>query len=372
MVAVAVAVVCRDRRWVGLVMSVLNQMLKDLDERRAMPEKLTLTAAPVALPRPAGIGLWLGALFVGCAALLCWLLLRSAPQMATVASEEGAANQAAVLTVTTKDTTEPITAPKAVATATALFKAVRTTETTVEAAIKDNAEPSERADLTATAAESPPQATALDISAKADTTKTSSANTVSVNPDSVNPNNALASNILSSSEPHTDAYPAVVPASNTSVLPAETTLAPELNQPRSQAVPRLQIDLLTDNQAQSADADVLQTQFRQLQQLQQQQRWGELLAQIHPALRRSYPQQVFALEAHAATQLGRHQQALHAYQQWALLAPSDGRAWLGQALALDALRQPQQALPFYQKAWQLGGWSVATTEFIQQRLQQGQ
>jgi len=349
-------------------MSVLNQMLKDLDERRAMPEQLTLTAVPVSLPRSAGKGLWLGALFVGCAALLFWLLLRSAPQMATVASEEGTANSAAVLTVAAKQTTEPTSAPPAKAEQTTQGSAINQSTNHPEAVTKDNAEQSERADLTTTAAESPPlQAAALDVSAKADSTKTSSADTVSVNP-----THALASNSVSRSEPHADAYPAVMPANNTSVLPVETTLESEVSRPRAQAVPKLQIDLLTGSQNKPTDVDLLQTQFRQLQQLQQQQRWEELLTKIHPALRRSYPQQVFALEAHAATQLGRHQQALQAYQRWAQLAPTDGRAWLGQALAFDALQQPQQALAFYQKAWQLGGWSVPTAQFIQQRLQQGQ
>lgn len=349
-------------------MSVLNQMLKDLDERRAMPEQLTLTAVPVSLPRSAGKGLWLVALFVGLAALLFWLLLRPAPQMATVASEEGGANSAAVLTVAAKQATEPTTAPTAKAEQTTQASTINQAKNQPEAAIKDNAQQSELADLTATAAESSLlQATALDISAKADSTKNSNAKTFGVHH-----NRAPASNIVDSSKPLSGAHPAVAAASNESVLPVETALVPEVDRPTSQAVPKLQIDLLTDSTSQPADADLLQTQFRQLQQLQQQQRWGELLTQIHPALRRSYPQQVFALEAHAATQLGRHQQALQAYQQWALLAPSDGRAWLGQALALDALQQPQQALKFYQKAWQLGGWSVPTAQFIQQRLQQGQ
>ena len=105
-----------------------------------------------------------------------------------------------------------------------------------------------------------------------------------------------------------------------------------------------------------------------LYRLQQQQRWTELLAQINDQLITSYGSEVIALQAQALWQTQQYQSALLAYQQWTSLAPTEARAWLGQALVLEQLAQKQQARMAYQQALQHGGLSPASLQFIQQRL----
>ena len=105
-----------------------------------------------------------------------------------------------------------------------------------------------------------------------------------------------------------------------------------------------------------------------LYRLQQQQRWTELLAQINDQLITSYGSEVIALQAQALWQTQQYQPALLAYQQWTSLAPTEARAWLGQALVLEQLAQKQQARIAYQQALQHGGLSPASLQFIQQRL----
>ncbi len=105
-----------------------------------------------------------------------------------------------------------------------------------------------------------------------------------------------------------------------------------------------------------------------LYRLQQQQRWTELLAQINDQLITSYGSEVIALQAQALWQTQQYQPALLAYQQWTSLAPTEARAWLGQALVLEQLAQQQQARMAYQQALQHGGLSPASLQFIQQRL----
>ncbi len=105
-----------------------------------------------------------------------------------------------------------------------------------------------------------------------------------------------------------------------------------------------------------------------LYRLQQQQRWTELLAQINDQFITSYGSEVIALQAQALWQTQQYQPALLAYQQWTSLAPTEARAWLGQALVLEQLAQQQQARMAYQQALQHGGLSPASLQFIQQRL----
>lgn len=105
-----------------------------------------------------------------------------------------------------------------------------------------------------------------------------------------------------------------------------------------------------------------------LYRLQQQQRWTELLAQINDQLITSYGSEVIALQAQALWQTQQYPVALSAYQQWTALAPTEARAWLGQALVHEQLAQPQQARAAYQQAQLHGGLSAASLQYIQQRL----
>ena len=112
-------------------------------------------------------------------------------------------------------------------------------------------------------------------------------------------------------------------------------------------------------------------QWAQVQLLAATQQWSPLLSALTPALEQQFPQQVLALEAHAAQQLGQTDRALQAYQRWSQRAPQDSRAWLGLGMMLDQLGQLPQAQVAYQTALQLGGLTDASRQFIQQRVDAG-
>jgi len=120
--------------------------------------------------------------------------------------------------------------------------------------------------------------------------------------------------------------------------------------------------------AQQQQRDLAALQWANIQQLAGMQQWQALLDALTPALAQQYPQQVLALEAHAAQQTGQTARALQAYQRWSQLAPEDSRPWLGLGTILDQRGQWPEAQQAYQQALQLGGLSPASRQFIQQRL----
>lgn len=82
--------------------------------------------------------------------------------------------------------------------------------------------------------------------------------------------------------------------------------------------------------------------------------------------------EVLQLKANVLQQQQKLPQALLAWQQLTSLQPGFGRGWLGQALVLDQQGQKQQAKLAYQQALTAGGLSAATVQFIQQRLVQAE
>lgn len=334
-------------------MSVLNQMLKDLDQRRALPADLTLPGQQLAAPRRPGFWLPISMLLMLLCAGTAWLFGWSGRQPVI----------AAALPMTATADAVPLATDNKAGLAAELTQ--NTQATNAEAANAEGAD-TEIAD--------------------AQTTSVQTANQMAIDtPADVSP--TLSADLGPNHEPAVLAAPAfshVESQHNQSGSPAAAS--GQADRAGVDDGGRLHIEAVSTD-AVSTDAATIDTagtgdtppaphagpvQFRQLQRLAQQQRWAELLNQLTPALRQAYPLQVLALEAHAAAQLGRQQQALQAYQQWAQLAPGDGRAWLGQALLLDASGQHAQAQQLYQRAWQLGGWSAPTAQFIQQRLKQGQ
>lgn len=123
-------------------------------------------------------------------------------------------------------------------------------------------------------------------------------------------------------------------------------------------------------QAQQQQVESVALQWTQVQALAAGQHWAALLQALTPALQQQFQQQALALEAHAAQQLGQTERALQAYRRWRVLAPQDSRAWLGLAVLLDQGGQWPQAQQAYQQALQLGGLTEASRQFIQQRLAQ--
>lgn len=106
----------------------------------------------------------------------------------------------------------------------------------------------------------------------------------------------------------------------------------------------------------------------QLLRLQQQQRWPELIVQLTDERIAELGVEFLAMKAQALWQTAQYTQALPIYQQWTTQVPNDARAWLGQALVLEQLQQPSAAKKAYQQALTLGGLSAASLQFIQQRL----
>lgn len=129
----------------------------------------------------------------------------------------------------------------------------------------------------------------------------------------------------------------------------------------------LQLDAVL---AESRDLAIVDARLERLAlyRLQQQQRWPELLNAITDDLVTRYGAEVLALKAQGLWQTAQYQAALLAYQQWTALTPNEARAWLGQALVLEQLAQPKAARAAYQQALQRGGLSPASLQFIQQRL----
>lgn len=77
----------------------------------------------------------------------------------------------------------------------------------------------------------------------------------------------------------------------------------------------------------------------------------------------------YGLKATALQQTGDQVQALHWFSQLIVLQPQQARWWLGAAVALDAQGQRQQAHLHYQQALQWGDTlSVDSRNYIQQRL----
>jgi MSHA biogenesis protein MshN len=77
----------------------------------------------------------------------------------------------------------------------------------------------------------------------------------------------------------------------------------------------------------------------------------------------------YGLKAAALQQLGQHQAALNWFSQLIILQPQQARWWLGAAISLDAQALPQRAHEHYRQALQWGdSLSVASRNYIQQRL----
>jgi len=153
-------------------------------------------------------------------------------------------------------------------------------------------------------------------------------------------------------------------------------LAPE------RALPYEQLAALWWQQQQWAELEQLlaQARARQIQsaqlQLQQarlaasQQQWAMVLTMLSAVPMTELLTDVLPLQAQAQQQLGDYQAALGSYQQWSQLVPDSARAWLGLGLVYDQLKQTTAARAAYQQALALGGLAPASQQFIQQRLAQ--
>lgn len=315
-------------------MSVLNQMLRDLDARQAVPPQVTpLLGSPVVAQRDAKARLvWRLAGLLVLFALADWFYQRID---SAKLPESAAAQQTAV------------TGPAALSPSAA----------SVAAAVADSPPPapapSGAQPLTVAAAAIPAAAALPEV---APTAPEHTAWVVTANnaiPASMQAAQPALSNALAAPAP---AQPAVSAGGQLSIEPVDAAVS--IAQPARAP-------------EQHSSGMALAVQLQQLRQWQLAKNWSAVLAAVTPALRQQYPQQVLALEAYAASQQGDQPRALQAAQLWARHSPMDGRALLAQAIALDQLGQLAPARELYLRALQLGGLSVASQQYIRQRLAGG-
>jgi len=123
-------------------------------------------------------------------------------------------------------------------------------------------------------------------------------------------------------------------------------------------------------QARARQIQSAQLQLQQARLAASQQQWAMVLTLLSAVPMTELLTDALPLQAQAQQQLGDYQAALGSYQQWSQLAPTSARAWLGLGLVYDQLKQTTAARAAYQQALALGGLAPASRQFIQQRLAQ--
>lgn len=114
------------------------------------------------------------------------------------------------------------------------------------------------------------------------------------------------------------------------------------------------------------DADI---QLMLAQAAASRQQWLQTEALLPDNFALALHPDYYGLKATALQQLGQHQQAADWFAQLSRLQPQQGKWWLGGAVSLDALARPAEAHQYYLNALQWGdGLSVQSKTYIQQRL----
>lgn len=383
-------------------MSVLNKMLRDLEQRQSKPQPPAYTA-PAQSERP----LWLNLLLLLSGALLCFavyaILTRDNVAPVVVASQSSLQLSA--------DNALPASPPERVETNTPPVQSVTVIAQAATAQAKDNLADttSARADLTAatTAMQESAVSAPSDGGDAATNTKTAAAMADKAGLALLGTNDIAAETAA--------VVMAAKPAPVASVAPESLRIEKQALSPQQRAQ-RLQQQAL---QA-AAGGELMQAlqYWQQLQQLTPQQAqvylaqarlWQQLSQplQAEQVLQQARAQQVqdadiqlllarlaaargewqqvaqllaadfplaqypdyYGLKATALQQSGEQAQALHWFSQLIVLQPQQARWWLGAAVALDAQGQRQQAHLHYQQALQWGDTlSPDSRNYIQQRI----
>lgn len=118
-------------------------------------------------------------------------------------------------------------------------------------------------------------------------------------------------------------------------------------------------------------ADVSQLAVLLAASYARQQQWSQVLQVLELLPETGLRPPELAMRAAAWQQLGQHQAALAAFDYLNQLEPQQGRWWLGMAISSDALGQRQQAVTQFQRSLQLGDdLTVVSKDYIRQRLQE--
>lgn len=338
-------------------MSVINQMLRDLDKRQAAdPALLRTPALTVAKKRHWYWALLLlPALWLGVEIGQLKLEPVSAPEVVSAKPQAEPDAAAASLSSGVAPATPVVASPEPVRIA----------------ADSNEVAPAAETQVPAQSASMPPQREAvLPAAPHSQTALQQSQTTVQQVPEPAGTEVIAESDTVAEAYALADADAAFLAEPAAGSEPSALTQPSALSQPSAPAVkPQMTISAADPQRvAQQQQRDLAALQWANIQQLAGMQQWQALLDALTPALAQQYPQQVLALEAHAAQQTGQTARALQAYQRWSQLAPEDSRPWLGLGTMLDQRGQWPEAQQAYQQALQLGGLSPASRQFIQQRL----
>lgn len=114
------------------------------------------------------------------------------------------------------------------------------------------------------------------------------------------------------------------------------------------------------------DADI---QLMLAQAAASRQQWLQTEALLPAGFAVALHPDYYGLKATALQQLGQHQQAFDWFAELSALQPQLGKWWLGGAVSLEALERPAEAHQYYLNALQWGdSLSVQSKTYIQQRL----
>ncbi|WP_215399431.1 hypothetical protein [Rheinheimera oceanensis] len=114
------------------------------------------------------------------------------------------------------------------------------------------------------------------------------------------------------------------------------------------------------------DADI---QLMLAQAAASRQQWLQTEALLPAGFAVALHPDYYGLKATALQQLGQHQQAFDWFAELSRLQPQLGKWWLGGAVSLEALERPAEAHQYYLNALQWGdNLSVQSKTYIQQRL----
>lgn len=114
------------------------------------------------------------------------------------------------------------------------------------------------------------------------------------------------------------------------------------------------------------DADI---QLMLAQAAASRQQWLQAEALLPASFALPLHPDYYGLKATALQQLGQHQQAFEWFSELSAVQPQLGKWWLGGAVSLEALERPAEAHQYYLNALQWGdGLSVQSKTYIQQRL----
>ncbi|MDP4529025.1 hypothetical protein Q3O59_08280 [Alkalimonas delamerensis] len=364
-------------------MSVINQMLRDLDQRQKGAEAQPQASPAVVAPQRS-VGIWLLlSLLVG--GLLLWWWLASI-------TEHSLSDRSA-----SSETSQSVELVKPVAALTTVEMDTAISVLDAEALLPSGA----------TELEHPESVVSVQMeasAAEAVTTASLNSEPASTEPESTEPAKAAESAASQKQTPPTE------PVAQLSVERVELSEAAQQQQLRQQAIraqnagqwqearrhwqqlqlvapqqPEAYLALARMAQQSGHEAGVqywLQLGLEQGASQQalipelaasfaRQQLWPQVLQSLAVLSASELQRSELALRAAAWQQLGEHPAALAAFEQLAAAEPEQGRWWLGMAISSDALGRRPQALAQFQRSLQLADdLTPASRDYIRQRLQE--